>query len=54
MRRPDQMFVEYSVYEVAPDGTRTRIHMNEHEFQNEAGQTFERVRFRDDGTIEGS
>ncbi|MEO9865613.1 DNA/RNA non-specific endonuclease [Yoonia sp.] len=52
--RPDTLFADYTVFEVSPDGTRQPIYRNEHEFQNEAGQTYERVRFRNDGTIEGS
>lgn len=51
--RPDRMSVDYRVYEVTPDGDRIPIYQNDQVFENEAGQTFERVRFRDDGTIEG-
>ena len=52
--RPDRFDVEYSVYEVDASGNRTRIHRNRTEFENQPGESFDRVYFRTDGTVGGN
>ena len=49
--RPDSFDVEYSVFEVDATGTRTRIHRNRTELENQPGESFDRVYFRTDGTV---
>lgn len=48
---PDGFDVEYDVYEVDVNGNRTRVGGDEKYFPNQQGVEFERVYFRNDGTI---
>ncbi len=46
--RPDHFYGDYTVYEVAPDGTRTPLRTQPIDMANEPGETFDRVYFRTD------
>ncbi|MEL7164586.1 MAG: DNA/RNA non-specific endonuclease [Pseudomonadota bacterium] len=46
--RPDHFYGDYTVYEVAPDGTRTPLRSQPIDMANEPGETFDRVYFRTD------
>ncbi|HID06789.1 MAG TPA: hypothetical protein EYP10_06540, partial [Armatimonadetes bacterium] len=48
---PDGFDVEFDVYEVDVSGTRTRVGGNEKYFPNREGIVYNRVYFRNDGTI---
>jgi len=49
---PDGFDVEYRVFEVDNNGNRVEIHNDSPYFDNKTGEKFERVYFRNDGTIE--
>lgn len=48
---PDGFDVVYRVFEVDANGVRRQVSRREKYFKNQPGETYERVYFRDDGTI---